>query len=364
MGRRYRYASSSSLFSILILMAIACLVGFLKFLIDLIIEHINEILSALIIILFVVFVVVSFIISIAVINKKYAKFIKSYSIAYNSLLKINQKYEFFNIPNYNLGCSYDNENIFYDISTKDYLTSQLLYKIKEIKNAIYNTNENKKLYNEYLKEINDIISFGNYTTSKLPIFKKLLAKRERMLFDSAKLSPTIEFNIEVKLNLTNINRIYRGCKNKVFNTEEILEIIDGLLDRKGDYYNNPEIWNSICKVERGKVTNRIRFLVYKRDNNRCVKCGSRYNLEVDHIFPISKGGKSTLDNLQTLCHDCNQMKSNIIEEGTVNPREVKRQTGEFCPLCGAKLVIRNSKNGMFVGCSSFPNCKYTKAIKK
>jgi len=32
----------------------------------------------------------------------------------------------------------------------------------------------------------------------------------------------------------------------------------------------------------------------------------------------------------------------------------------ICPKCGNKLVERNGKNGVFVGCSNFPKCKYTK----
>uniref|UniRef100_UPI00111C32C3 HNH endonuclease n=1 Tax=Mycobacterium avium TaxID=1764 RepID=UPI00111C32C3 len=35
-------------------------------------------------------------------------------------------------------------------------------------------------------------------------------------------------------------------------------------------------------------------------------------LEVDHIVPISKGGMSTPDNLQTLCWRCNRTKSNKV----------------------------------------------------
>ena len=35
--------------------------------------------------------------------------------------------------------------------------------------------------------------------------------------------------------------------------------------------------------------------------------------EIDHIFPISKGGKSTYDNLQTLCRRCNKLKGNSID---------------------------------------------------
>ena len=35
-----------------------------------------------------------------------------------------------------------------------------------------------------------------------------------------------------------------------------------------------------------------------------------------------------------------------------------------CPRCGNELVIRKGKTGEFVGCLSFPKCRYTKVIKK
>lgn len=33
-------------------------------------------------------------------------------------------------------------------------------------------------------------------------------------------------------------------------------------------------------------------------------------LHVDHVIPVSRGGKSVMDNLQTLCEDCNCGKGN------------------------------------------------------
>ncbi|MFQ5685428.1 MAG: HNH endonuclease [Candidatus Scalindua sp.] len=55
----------------------------------------------------------------------------------------------------------------------------------------------------------------------------------------------------------------------------------------------------------------------KRDNFRCVSCGSTpavtagVQLHIDHIIPWSKEeGESVLENLQTLCYDCNLGKSN------------------------------------------------------
>jgi hypothetical protein len=60
--------------------------------------------------------------------------------------------------------------------------------------------------------------------------------------------------------------------------------------------------------ERNKVTKSLRYDVLKRDSFTCRSCGANgkeSRLEVDHITPVSKGGKSELSNLQTLCQDCN-----------------------------------------------------------
>lgn len=37
---------------------------------------------------------------------------------------------------------------------------------------------------------------------------------------------------------------------------------------------------------------------------------------------------------------------------------------EKCPECGKPLLERHGRNGKFIGCSGFPDCKYTKAIVK
>lgn len=60
--------------------------------------------------------------------------------------------------------------------------------------------------------------------------------------------------------------------------------------------------------EHAKVTRAMRYDVLRRDGFRCVK------LHVDHIKPVSRGGKSEMGNLQTLCEDCNCGKGNKYEE--------------------------------------------------
>lgn len=70
--------------------------------------------------------------------------------------------------------------------------------------------------------------------------------------------------------------------------------------------------------QRALMTAKFRKFIKKRDNYTCKHCSisvmdePHLLLEVDHIMPISKGGLSTEDNLQTLCWRCNRSKSNKV----------------------------------------------------
>lgn len=66
--------------------------------------------------------------------------------------------------------------------------------------------------------------------------------------------------------------------------------------------------------QRNVTSKRLRVLVLQRDNFRCKFCGRDANqtvLEIDHITPVSKGGKTELENLITLCMDCNRGKADL-----------------------------------------------------
>ncbi len=67
-------------------------------------------------------------------------------------------------------------------------------------------------------------------------------------------------------------------------------------------------------AEHAKVTRAMRYDVLRRDNFHCVRCGrgreDGVKLHVDHIVPVSRGGKTAMSDLQTLCEDCNCGKGN------------------------------------------------------
>ena len=52
----------------------------------------------------------------------------------------------------------------------------------------------------------------------------------------------------------------------------------------------------------------VRAEVWRRDQGRCVNCGSKENLHFDHIIPVSRGGSTSAKNLQLLCQSCNFTK--------------------------------------------------------
>ncbi|MDR1808274.1 MAG: HNH endonuclease [Propionibacteriaceae bacterium] len=68
--------------------------------------------------------------------------------------------------------------------------------------------------------------------------------------------------------------------------------------------------------QRALMTAGLREAIKKRDGYTCRYCGvslaaePHLLLEVDHIIPVSRGGRTTPHNLQTLCWRCNRTKSN------------------------------------------------------
>lgn len=55
----------------------------------------------------------------------------------------------------------------------------------------------------------------------------------------------------------------------------------------------------------------LRRSVFERDQFRCRYCGTkpqRYNRVIDHIVPVSQGGRNLLENLATSCRRCNHLK--------------------------------------------------------
>ena len=60
------------------------------------------------------------------------------------------------------------------------------------------------------------------------------------------------------------------------------------------------------------IPQKVKDAVWRRAKGKCEMCGSRMNLEYDHIVPFSKGGSNTYRNVELLCEKCNRTKSDKI----------------------------------------------------
>ena len=76
--------------------------------------------------------------------------------------------------------------------------------------------------------------------------------------------------------------------------------------------------SAFAKEQRTMMTKKLREAIKTRDDFTCCNCGNSTHkepnllLEIDHIIPVSKGGRTEETNLQTLCWKCNRTKSNKI----------------------------------------------------
>ena len=108
--------------------------------------------------------------------------------------------------------------------------------------------------------------------------------------------------------------IYSVKKNDYI--QELIVTLSETTDRE-DIWENIDISFNIDesiihtpkKQLRTPISESVRHEVWRRDEGKCVICGSQAKLEFDHIIPHSKGGADTVRNLQLLCESCNRSKS-------------------------------------------------------
>jgi 5-methylcytosine-specific restriction endonuclease McrA len=63
---------------------------------------------------------------------------------------------------------------------------------------------------------------------------------------------------------------------------------------------------------RDPIPEDVKSLVFARDGGCCVRCGSKHDLQFDHIIPVVKGGANSEADIQILCQTCNLRKSDKI----------------------------------------------------
>ena len=172
----------------------------------------------------------------------------------------------------------------------------LIEELETLKEAKVIIDNYKKQYQEYIKDVPsfilDLDENGFYS---------------RLGF--ATIDESI-LEIEYKFVYTSNGGMAQRSFSVPMTEENIIDLINQL--------ENKLTTTAQIKEQRALMTRKLRAYIKERDNYTCCICkNSVYNepnllLEVDHIIPISKGGMTEENNLQTLCWKCNRAKADKI----------------------------------------------------
>jgi diadenosine tetraphosphate (Ap4A) HIT family hydrolase len=102
------------------------------------------------------------------------------------------------------------------------------------------------------------------------------------------------------------------------------------------------------------VPDSLRYKVLKKSNFRCDLCGAtKYDrpLDVDHIIPRSRKGKTEESNLQVLCSKCNRSKRNKDDTDFRDTEFVDKDKN--CPFC-KKIDKVAENNSVFAMKDNYP----------
>lgn len=113
-------------------------------------------------------------------------------------------------------------------------------------------------------------------------------------------------------------RDYRKYKYTVTDVSDTMGVDYGYLDwrykRLAAIDFQCPLYDYFVHDQRRLMTADLRQKIMERDHYTCQICGkympSGEGIEIDHIYPVSKGGKTVPKNLQVLCSKCNRKKSN------------------------------------------------------
>jgi hypothetical protein len=124
--------------------------------------------------------------------------------------------------------------------------------------------------------------------------------------------------------------------------------------------------NNVLVVNRDKMKSTLKKKISEREEYSAEKRKEIYKM----LFPLCKMSKEDkqkhIDRINEIRNY--QPKTSVIPrlyekiEPPSNDSIVSESADQLgtCPRCGSNLILRNGKHGPFLGCSGFPQCKYTK----
>lgn len=166
--------------------------------------------------------------------------------------------------------------------------------------------KNFSIYKDYMRDFNniDVVTPDEFLENE-KITRKKFDKYEEKYIKEIKVTDPHFIEIDIEIYYISPRGRNHYTKYATYNLFDLIKLAKQLTE-KTKYKSN-------AAYERSLMTESMRYDILKRDGFRCQICGASAKdgalLHVDHIIPVAKGGKTTKNNLQTLCSRCNSGKS-------------------------------------------------------
>lgn len=230
------------------------------------------------------------------------------------ITKLNESYQFKDIKRKKLNIierEYSRKS-FDRVTGKSIIKYHLDNNINGIRTDLENAIFNITLLEKYNKDVEKVLQSESINNSKYST-KKFKMVEERVL-------RSIIYKKENFMITLKIEVYYRSNGGNVYDNKKRKYLFNDLVFVYNEW-NRGNKFEETINQERKIMNDYIRYNVLKRDNFSCQICGitakDGAKLQVDHIIPASKGGKTVMSNLQTLCERCNIGKSNNTENDDI-----------------------------------------------
>ena len=178
-----------------------------------------------------------------------------------------------------------------------------------IKKCVSDAQRNYSNYGQYISQVK--YAYRSRTTHWCT--NGLMRWMEKRKFDKAVLKPATSLSVKIEISYISPKGRNSYYNHKTYNTEDIARALTRVKDIRTEQVDR--------EYERSLMTPQLRYKILRRDGFKCQICGATSEtakLHVDHIKPISKGGRTVESNLRTLCDLCNLGKSASYDPNGIN----------------------------------------------
>lgn len=262
------------------------------------------------------FIILIVIIGSKVIHKEKIKVVRRISTCFEQAKEINEVFHFYNIDKVLYLEKKCNNKTQYDrFDAHDYLVGIALEQRETLEDYVFKAEYNRTQYDTYIDKMNEIP----------PTPTAIIKKRGRIgiqefhdiedsLCEEILYKPVIKPVVKLKVSYVSKKGRKSYSREEKFSVDQIKDILQEASKRLS--------YEDSKQYQRALLTASLRYQILQRDHFRCTICGASADegakLEVDHIKPISKGGKTEPNNLRTLCQSCNRGKRDRYDPQGVN----------------------------------------------